>query len=115
MLQGKWSGCVWPVSKEAVHQPDTGVEREVLIEVAKASVTLPDGFVSGHLAPCRDYQPAHGCDPARVSRPHLRELMSERSLSSETTHLIPAQGARYQSRFRHCRSDGFRKLDEGGG
>jgi probable 2-oxoglutarate dehydrogenase E1 component DHKTD1 len=46
MLQGKWSELVWPNSESAKHEPDTGVERTTLIEVAKASVTLPEDFVS---------------------------------------------------------------------
>jgi len=46
MLEGKWSGLVWPNSKSAKHEPDTGVERDTLIEVARASVTLPEDFVS---------------------------------------------------------------------
>jgi probable 2-oxoglutarate dehydrogenase E1 component DHKTD1 len=46
MLEGKWSELVWPNSELAKHEPDTGVERNTLIEVAKASVTLPEDFVS---------------------------------------------------------------------
>jgi probable 2-oxoglutarate dehydrogenase E1 component DHKTD1 len=46
MLEGKWSKLVWPNSESAKHEPDTGVERNTLIEVAKASVTLPEDFVS---------------------------------------------------------------------
>jgi probable 2-oxoglutarate dehydrogenase E1 component DHKTD1 len=46
MLEGKWSELVWPNSESAKHEPDTGVERDTLIEVAKASVTLPEDFVS---------------------------------------------------------------------
>jgi len=46
MLEGKWSDLVWPNSEAAKHEPDTGVERDTLIKVAKASVTLPDDFVS---------------------------------------------------------------------
>ena len=46
MLEGKWSDLVWPNSESAKHEPDTGVERDTLIEVAKASVTLADDFVS---------------------------------------------------------------------
>jgi probable 2-oxoglutarate dehydrogenase E1 component DHKTD1 len=47
MLEGNWSSMVWPASAEAQHDPDTGLEVNQLIEVAKASVTLADGFVSG--------------------------------------------------------------------
>jgi probable 2-oxoglutarate dehydrogenase E1 component DHKTD1 len=46
MLQGKWSDFVWPNSSEAEHNPATGVSQEKLKEVAKASVTLPEDFVS---------------------------------------------------------------------
>jgi len=46
MLEGKWSQLVWPNSESAKHEPDTGVGRNTLIEVAKASVTLPEDFVS---------------------------------------------------------------------
>jgi probable 2-oxoglutarate dehydrogenase E1 component DHKTD1 len=46
MLEGKWSSLVWPNAETAKHEPETGVEREILVEVAKASVTLPDDFVS---------------------------------------------------------------------
>jgi len=46
MLQGKWSKLVWPNSDAAKHELDTGVDRELLTEVAKASVALPDNFVS---------------------------------------------------------------------
>ena len=48
MLEGKWSKLVWPNSESAKHEPDTGVERATLIEVAKASVTLPEDFVSAY-------------------------------------------------------------------
>ena len=46
MLEGKWSKVVWPNSEQAKHEPDTGVDRELLVKVAKASVTLPADFVS---------------------------------------------------------------------
>lgn len=48
MLQGKWSKQVWPNTPAAKHDPETGIERDELIRVAKASVTLPDSFVSTH-------------------------------------------------------------------
>ncbi len=41
----EWSDLVWPTDARAVFNPDTGVERDVLVEVGKQSVTLPDGFV----------------------------------------------------------------------
>lgn len=37
---------VWPASPSAVHNPDTGVEKETLVNVGKASVEVPSGFVS---------------------------------------------------------------------
>lgn len=46
MLEGKWSNLVWPAGSKASHDPDTGVSENHLKEVGKASVTLPDGFVS---------------------------------------------------------------------
>ena len=45
MLQDQWSGMVWPASPEAVRDPQTGVAREVLEQVGRASVTVPNGFV----------------------------------------------------------------------
>ena len=35
---------VWPQSRDAVHNPETGVNTELLKEVGRASVALPDGF-----------------------------------------------------------------------
>lgn len=46
MLRDQWSGMVWPASEEACSDPDTGVKRETLGAVGRASVTVPDGFVS---------------------------------------------------------------------
>lgn len=40
-----WSDLVWPTDARAVVNPDTGVERDVLIEVGEQSVSLPGGFV----------------------------------------------------------------------
>lgn len=45
MLQEQWSGMVWPGSADAEQYPDTGVERDVLVKVGKASIKVPDGFV----------------------------------------------------------------------
>lgn len=45
MLQGQWTGMVWPASTDAIHNPLTGVERDILTKVGKASVAVPDGFV----------------------------------------------------------------------
>lgn len=45
MLEGKWSNYVWPNSSAAQHDPKTGIKRDELVKVAKASVTLPDYFV----------------------------------------------------------------------
>jgi probable 2-oxoglutarate dehydrogenase E1 component DHKTD1 len=39
------SDLVWPTDARAAVNPDTGVEREVLVEVGKRSVSVPDGFV----------------------------------------------------------------------
>jgi probable 2-oxoglutarate dehydrogenase E1 component DHKTD1 len=45
MLQGQWQAMVWPASADAMHDPQTGVELDVLRKVGRASVTVPDGFV----------------------------------------------------------------------
>ena len=47
MLTGQWSGVTWPGSDDAVREPDTGVDADTLKGVGKASVTVPEGFVSG--------------------------------------------------------------------
>ncbi|OCF42377.1 oxoglutarate dehydrogenase (succinyl-transferring), E1 component [Kwoniella heveanensis CBS 569] len=44
MLEGKWEGFAWPAGSEARHLPNTGVAKEQLIEVAKASVEVPEAF-----------------------------------------------------------------------
>ncbi|ORX36355.1 Thiamin diphosphate-binding protein [Kockovaella imperatae] len=44
MLKGKWSKMVWPASKDAQHEPETGVEINELKAVAEASVKVPDSF-----------------------------------------------------------------------
>ncbi|KAJ4473013.1 dehydrogenase E1 and transketolase domain-containing protein 1 [Lentinula aciculospora] len=44
MLEAQWTGMVWPESTEAITNPNTGVEREVLERVGKASVRVPEGF-----------------------------------------------------------------------
>jgi hypothetical protein len=57
MLEGKWGDMVWPNSEAAEHWPQTGLEEKQLVEIATASVSLPDTFVRGfsHLARvCRD-------------------------------------------------------------
>lgn len=46
MLQDQWSGMVWPASEAAERDPLTGVKAEILEKVGKASVAIPDGFVS---------------------------------------------------------------------
>ena len=47
MLEGQWKGLVWPgVRDEVVFEPETGVKRKVLEVVGKASVKVPEGFVS---------------------------------------------------------------------
>ncbi|KAK4687422.1 putative 2-oxoglutarate dehydrogenase E1 component DHKTD1, partial [Tremellales sp. Uapishka_1] len=44
MLQGKWSDMVWPGSPGSESNPATGIEQETLMQVARASVALPNGF-----------------------------------------------------------------------
>jgi probable 2-oxoglutarate dehydrogenase E1 component DHKTD1 len=46
--KGKWTEMVWPTSTSAVSNPDTGVAKETLIQVGKASVEVPTGFVSDY-------------------------------------------------------------------
>jgi len=46
MLGGQWAGIVWPASPEAEYDPETGVGRETLVRVGRASVDVPVGFVS---------------------------------------------------------------------
>jgi probable 2-oxoglutarate dehydrogenase E1 component DHKTD1 len=46
VVKGKWTEMVWPTSSSAVSNPDTGVAKETLIQVGKASVEVPAGFVS---------------------------------------------------------------------
>lgn len=45
MLEKQWAGVVWPASAEAQHDPSTGVEKEKLEKIGKASVAVPEGFV----------------------------------------------------------------------
>lgn len=44
-LQGQWNGLVWPTSADAVRDPETGVARDTLLRVGRASVTTPKDFV----------------------------------------------------------------------
>ncbi|TFK38288.1 Transketolase, pyrimidine binding domain-containing protein [Crucibulum laeve] len=44
MLEDQWAGIVWPASPEAEWHPDTGIQRDVLEQVGRASVAVPDGF-----------------------------------------------------------------------
>ena len=46
MLAGQWSGIVWPASTDAVWDPDTGVEKESLVKIGRASVAVSQNFVS---------------------------------------------------------------------
>ncbi|KAG6816029.1 hypothetical protein H0H87_009275 [Tephrocybe sp. NHM501043] len=46
MLQAQWSGMVWPGSEDAIYDPQTGVQEETLKAVGRASVAVPDNFVS---------------------------------------------------------------------
>ena len=48
MLEDQWSGMVWPASKEADSNPDTGVDNKTLEHIGKASVAVPDGFVCSY-------------------------------------------------------------------
>ncbi|KAI0367415.1 dehydrogenase E1 and transketolase domain-containing protein 1 [Pilatotrama ljubarskyi] len=44
VLQGQWKGLVWPASKDAVWDPETGVEVDTLKRVGRASISVPEGF-----------------------------------------------------------------------
>lgn len=44
-FEGAWKGMVWPASP-AAHQEETGVSSAVLSDVGKASVHVPEEFVS---------------------------------------------------------------------
>ena len=46
MLEDQWRKMVWPASEGAERDPPTGVRFEILEKVGKASVAVPDGFVS---------------------------------------------------------------------
>lgn len=48
MLEDQWSGMVWPASKEADSNPDTGVDNKTLEHIGRASVAVPDGFVCSY-------------------------------------------------------------------
>jgi probable 2-oxoglutarate dehydrogenase E1 component DHKTD1 len=42
----RWQGIVWPASKDAIHEPETGVSTATLKEIGKASVKYQADFVS---------------------------------------------------------------------
>ncbi|WWC60118.1 oxoglutarate dehydrogenase (succinyl-transferring), E1 component [Kwoniella dejecticola CBS 10117] len=44
MLKGKWKDFVWPAGPQAKLYPETGISKSFLIDIAKASVILPDNF-----------------------------------------------------------------------
>jgi len=46
-FEDQWGGMVWPASVDAIWDPDTGVDRETLKTIARASVKVPDEFVCG--------------------------------------------------------------------
>ena len=48
VLQNKWKELVVPMSNDAVHNPETGVSAAVLKDVGKASVAVPESFVSNN-------------------------------------------------------------------
>lgn len=49
MLEGQWTGMVWPAAPEAEFHPETGVGRETLVTVGRASVDVPEGIVSNFI------------------------------------------------------------------
>ncbi|KAJ7288209.1 Transketolase, pyrimidine binding domain-containing protein [Mycena rebaudengoi] len=45
MLGGQWWGMVWPADASAAERsPETGVEQDLLKNIGRASVTVPEGF-----------------------------------------------------------------------
>ena len=46
MLEQQWSEMVWPASSDAIRSPTTGMDTGTLGMVGRASVAVPDGFVS---------------------------------------------------------------------
>ena len=45
-LHADRSGMVWPASEKAKLDPETGVDRTILERVGRASIAVPEGFVS---------------------------------------------------------------------
>lgn len=45
ILEGQWKGITWPGSTAAEHAPKTGVSEDILRQVGKASVEIPNDFV----------------------------------------------------------------------
>lgn len=80
MLEGKWSKLVWPNSDAAKHEPGTGVDRELLTEVAKASVALPDNFVSIAHSAQADMSRTSTRDSSDMSQQDLK-AWTQRSIS----------------------------------
>lgn len=56
MLHKQWNGLVWPASEDAVGDPETGVDPATLVNVGKASVDVPEGFVSVFMLSAGDAQ-----------------------------------------------------------
>ncbi|KAG8920567.1 hypothetical protein FRC02_000832, partial [Tulasnella sp. 418] len=44
MLTHQWKGMIWPASSAAIHDPETGVDRDALLRVGKQSVEVPQDF-----------------------------------------------------------------------
>jgi probable 2-oxoglutarate dehydrogenase E1 component DHKTD1 len=45
MLKDQWAEMVWPTNEHSIRNPETGVLVDVLKEVGKASVKIPNAFV----------------------------------------------------------------------
>lgn len=45
-----WKHMVWPSSPAAIYAPETGVEKDILHQVGRASVEVPGGFVSVNIS-----------------------------------------------------------------
>lgn len=78
MLQEHWSGMVWPASKEAIRNPDTGLERQTLETVGKASVAVPEGFVCPLVKGCLLQGADHGCCVMQEIHPRLQRHVNNR-------------------------------------
>lgn len=74
MLQEQWKGLVWPADDNAVRDPETGVDREVLLRVGRASVAVSEGFVR---ALETEFDPSNFISVAAAENPHTSTATRE--------------------------------------